>query len=304
MMCAADEPAKARPRLATISPGGTDDDRFPKYHESERLSALAFSTHRKGTVAMNTNPNLSRRSALAGLAGAAAAGFAPAFASARGAASAVASPLALAIPAPEAPAALQTNDDAELFNLLKDHQSAAVEARRLYKAFEKFETKHFQRRCEQGKQMPEILRQQPEDLKLDLPKLLGDANFYEFREVNDLRGETWPLSTFVNEGDKSVFTSWTITPSPAARARADEIIGAFDKWERQYNRHPRGYGVAKRANDAAENRLWALERKIRDTRARSVPGLIAKARRGHELKDERFAASVAADLLALGGGQS
>jgi hypothetical protein len=93
----------------------------------------------------------------------------------------------------------------------------------------------------------------------------------------------------------------TVMPSPAARARADEIVAAFDKWEKQCERKPREYRAAKRANDARETQLWALERKIRDTRAHSLAGLIAKAQKGRELDDdETFAEALVADLLALG----
>ena len=91
-------------------------------------------------------------------------------------------------------------------------------------------------------------------------------------------------------------------PSAAARARADEIVSAFDTWQKRRDRRPRGYRAAERAMDAAGRRLCDLERKICSTRARSLAGLIAKARLGREVGDEdRFGAALIADLLVLAG---
>jgi hypothetical protein len=43
------------------------------------------------------------------------------------------------------------------------------------------------------------------------------------------------------------------TPSPATRARADEIIEAYDRLWKRYMRKPRGYRAAERANDAVQS---------------------------------------------------
>jgi hypothetical protein len=68
---AADEPARARPRLATISPRRTDDDRFTRYHESVRPYLRGASARRcqinrvarSGGPSPATNaPNVSGRS--------------------------------------------------------------------------------------------------------------------------------------------------------------------------------------------------------------------------------------------------
>lgn len=223
-----------------------------------------------------------------------------------GAASAVV-PAALAAPlAPVTETALSgllasqplPSADAELFNLLEAHLSAAVEQRRLYKVFDKFEAELF--RLYKQQPIPDVLRQRPEDLELGLPKLMANESFYQkAHEVDHLRGKRWLHGNLIVEGDRSVYTSLWITPSSAARARADEIIAAYSKWNKRCDRLPRGYRAAERAKNAAEGRLLAIERKIRGTRAHSLAGLIAKARMGHVLDDKRFAVSLADDLLAL-----
>ncbi len=188
--------------------------------------------------------------------------------------------------------------DAELFNLLEAYLSAAVEQRRLYKVFDKFEAESF--RLYQQQPIPDVLRQRPEDVELGLPKLMANESFYQkAHEVDHLRGKRWLHGNLIVEGDRSIYTSLWTTPSSAARARADEIIAAYSKWIKRCDRLPRGYRAAERAKNAAEGRLLAIERKIRGTRTRSLAGLIAKARMGHVLDDKRFAVSLAADLLAL-----
>jgi hypothetical protein len=192
--------------------------------------------------------------------------------------------------------------DAELFKLLEDHRSAAAEQRRLYKATEILEKEWFRRQAPLEKQIPVPLHVRPEDLELEFPGRAARAGYYKDRDgVGLLRYEKWLRSKMIEDGDESYFYTWKVTPSPVARARADEIIGAFDKWKKQCERRPRGLRSAQRAKNAAEDRLWALERKIHGTRAHSIAGLIAKAQMdcGVEMADSLGAALIA-DLVALG----
>jgi hypothetical protein len=227
-----------------------------------------------------------------------------------GAVSAVASPIAFAIPAPSAEVSLggltTAGDDSDLFKLLENHRAAAAEERLLYKAFEKFEAKWFKQQRALDRQIPEVLRRRPEDQELGLPEpaseSAADAGFYRNdSEVDRLRSKTWKRQEASEEGERHSFVALTVRPSPAARARADEIATAFDKWQKRRDRRPRGYRAAERAIDAAGKRLWDLECKIIGTPAHSLAGIIAKARQGHEVGDEeRFGVALIADLLALG----
>jgi hypothetical protein len=223
-----------------------------------------------------------------------------------GAACAVASPIAFTIPAPTAEASLNglsailaTGADADLFKLLEDHQAAAVEERLLYKAYEKFEAKWFRRQRALERQIPDVLQRRSEDLELGLsaPEAVGGDFYRDGSDVDRLRGQTWKRWESSEDGERH---SFVVSPSAAARARADEIIAAFDTWQKRRDRRPHGYRAAERAMDAAGRRLCDLERQIRSTRVRSLAGLVAKAQLSREVGDEdRFGAALIADLLAL-----
>jgi hypothetical protein len=208
-----------------------------------------------------------------------------------GAASVVACPMA-----PATPVIPATGDDTDLFKLLEDHRAAAAQERLLYKAYEKMEAIGFRQRRALERQIPDVLRRRPEDLELGLPS--ADDGFYrEGSEVDRLRGKTWNRWESSEDGERH---SFVVRPSAAARARANEIIAAFDTWQKRRDRRPRGYRTAERAMDAAGRRLCDLERKICSTRVRSLAGLIAKAQLGREVGDEdQFGAALIADLLAL-----
>lgn len=101
--------------------------------------------------------------------------------------------------------------------------------------------------------MPEILEWRDEDLKLGLPQLqyVDDArNAWDCpANVNRLREERWPVGTRTGNPDDMTFRFRLLTPSPEARARADEIIAAFDTWNAK--RYPRGYKKLERERDRA-----------------------------------------------------
>jgi len=220
-----------------------------------------------------------------------------------GAACAAASPIAFAIPAPSAEVSLTDlrakAGDADLFKLFQDHRAAAAEELLLYKAYEKFEAKWFRHQRTLERQIPDVLHRRSEDLELELPApaSAGDGFYRDGSDIDRLRGETWKRREPAEDGERH---SFVVRPSAAARARADEIIAAFDTWQKQRDRRPRGYRAAERAMDAAGRRLCDLERQICNTRVRSLAGLIAKAQLGREVGDEdRFGAALIADLLAL-----
>ncbi len=221
-----------------------------------------------------------------------------------GAASAAASTIAYATPVSSpAEASLiglgAKADDADLLKLLEDHQAASGEERLLYRAYEKFEAKWFRQRRTLERQIPDLLRRRLEDLELGLPapESVGGDFYRDGFDVDRLRGKTWERCESSEDGERH---SFVVRPSTAARARADEIVAAFDAWQKRRDRRPRGYRAAERAMDAAGRRLGDLERQICSTRVRSLAGLIAKAQLGRGVGDEeRFGAALIADLLAL-----
>jgi hypothetical protein len=68
-----------------------------------------------------------------------------------------------------------------------------------------------------------------------------------------------------------------MTPSDAARARADEIIAAEAEWHRKFDRKPAALREVERRRRAASNLADRLRRKIDRTRAHTFAGLAAKA---------------------------
>jgi hypothetical protein len=108
----------------------------------------------------------------------------------------------------------------------------------------------------------------------------------------------------VDDGDQFVYSVQYVTPSPEARARADEIVAAFDQWEVAKLKRPRGYRTAKRAYGKAERLESRLEKKVHSLPATTIEGMTAKARcaalyyfEGGVYGD--FGTSIANDLLAL-----
>jgi hypothetical protein len=66
-------------------------------------------------------------------------------------------------------------------------------------------------------------------------------------------------------------------PFAAARARADEIIAAHDRWYAKYWRYPREVRSLERQADRASKRREKLRAKIDRTRAYTSTGLAIKA---------------------------
>jgi hypothetical protein len=180
---------------------------------------------------------------------------------------AVAPPAAVAIPSP----------DAALFKLIDDWEAARVASRRAYRAFEPFERKSFEQRWErEEKGMPEAIRARPGDVELGL--LQPADGIYTDRHIDNLRKETWLDGSWKKENGVTTLTHWQVTPSPEARARADEII-AHEKWSAFVSRAPHGFRKAERAMKAASNSEWEIENRIiRQTPAKTLAGLIARAR--------------------------
>jgi hypothetical protein len=83
---------------------------------------------------------------------------------------------------------------------------------------------------------PAKLRIRESDAALSIPQPDRPQEYYSGPEVNCMRDAKWrdkAGSSFVDDGDTVSVTLRNFTPSAEARARADEIVAAFDKsWKR------------------------------------------------------------------------
>jgi len=130
--------------------------------------------------------------------------------------------------------------------------------------------------------LPEALRWRQEDADLGLPDIRKDE--YIGREpawdckhfVEKLRYDKWTVVTRTGTNDDMTVHMRTVSPSPEAIARADEIIAAFDDWERKRSR--RGLKKAERELKRATRECNRLEKQIAGTRAISFQGMMEKIR--------------------------
>jgi hypothetical protein len=165
--------------------------------------------------------------------------------------------------------------------------------------------------------LPAALRVQPGDAELGLPELPSEhverAFGYDLR-IQELQSPEWPVVETIEPPEGLQFYSSRggevvhyAPPSAAARARADEIIKAHAKWDRERDREPTALRAASRQRDAASKLADRLRSKIDRTRARTAAGLAVKAQvaaiEGED--DTQFAdytlASILRDMKALKG---
>jgi hypothetical protein len=218
------------------------------------------------------NPIQSRRRFLGALSAGAASAITPA------AVAATLAPAAETPPIAPAPAVTGPSPDAALMQLFDECMSTVAEYRRAYGLYERGRDEH------QAKHpMPEVMLVRPEDTDLGLPDKPGDGSSYRWC-IRELRQAEWPVYDEIDAPDGTQF--WSVSggtvfrrelPSAAARARADEIIEAHDKWHTRYWRTPREARSFERQADRLSKRKDKLRAKIDRTRARTVAGLAAKA---------------------------
>ena len=174
---------------------------------------------------------------------------------------------------------LAAPDDAELFALLDQYLVAYKKFEDLHRVVDQMDGVRFASR-KQSK--PETLTWREQDAELGLPLL---ATFDEHHEpiwdrvfdVDKLRPAIWEVASRVETDDELIVSLRKMEPSPAARARADEIIAAYDDWSAG-DQFPRGYWKAKRESDKAQNAYIRIERRMAKTRAKTVQGMLAKVR--------------------------
>jgi hypothetical protein len=211
-------------------------------------------------------------------------------------------------------AALDASGDAQLLDLAERYIFAEAEHEVACGEHSKLEEAWFDARGP----MPKALRVRKTDAALGIQPLAPvrgapRRKSYEFAyDVDPLRAETWPVGEcdIQETADMYSISRQRAAPSPEARARADEIIAAYDEWEAKRPKvKPRAVAAADRKKDAACSRACRIEEQVADTPATSLAGLVAKARCAVALcRDGRpdpavlsteLAASIIADLLAM-----
>jgi hypothetical protein len=303
------------PGLATISQCGTDDDRFSKYHESARLPALAHPMHKERkhhvTPKIDTRPGGIPSLAPSDLVRLGRRGSGEPRCSVS-AAEGRAVPAAETAPSALAPAAATPSPDAGLLQLFDQYMAAWSEYRRLLRLEDRMTKKH-----KVLTPMPEAMLVQPGDAELGLPEARSGsfwAGSYAFR-ADELEEPKWPVITSIEppKGTQFYYVKggqivYYAPPSAAARARANEIIEANNKWWRKRDRQrPRALRDLERQTRAASKLADRLRGKIDRTRAHTIAGLAVKAQvaaiEGGE--DTQFAdttlASILRDMKALNG---
>jgi hypothetical protein len=272
---------------------------------------------------MSSHQNPSRRAFLRGVAIAV-----PASSVAVSSAAALLAPVAETLPSvPATSAEAVPNPDAELLRLVDEYVAAKKEYRRLARRREREYDKH-----EAANPMPDVLMIREEDVELGIPESLtrleraekykGESCCALMRSYNDLslikrlEEPKWPIyeeSSLIDTDDSHGVLIRRGAPSLAAGARADEIIAAYREWRPRSNRMPLAYRLVARECHKLAVRLDRMQGKIVRTPARSLAGIIAKAKavasaratdRDWTHSDEShdiLAASIARDLQALDG---
>jgi hypothetical protein len=158
--------------------------------------------------------------------------------------------------------------------------STVAEYRRAYGLYERGRDQHQARHP-----MPKTILVQPGDAELGLPEVPeidGQPWAYHYR-IFELKNPEWTVLETVDPPDGMRF--WSTSggtvfrrepPSAAARARADEIIAAHDRWHAKYWRFPREVRSLEREADRASKRKDKLRAKIDRTRAYTFTGLAIK----------------------------
>jgi hypothetical protein len=145
--------------------------------------------------------------------------------------------------------------------------------------------------------LPEVLRWRKSDIKLGLPNILvnmGHANkdWHKDLQIEKIRTNKWIIwNREIIKGHpiKGMYQDRirVVTPSKAARARADEIIAAYDEWAKD-GVPPLGYKKAMREREEADEIAATLENKLTQTRASTIDGMLAKIRCAHARMEEKY----------------
>jgi hypothetical protein len=133
--------------------------------------------------------------------------------------------------------------------------------------------------------MPDALRVRPGDAELGLPQSCSDEALdrigYSLMgcDIEEMRKPEWWETVTLDPPEGLAYARGarglqSYVPSPEARARADEIVAAYDEWHPK--RSPRGIRGKEVRSERMWNKLSRLEKKINKTRAKTFIGLLAK----------------------------
>jgi hypothetical protein len=116
--------------------------------------------------------------------------------------------------------------------------------------------------------VPEALFWRKSDEELGLPKpyyvgVLDEKKAFDRSTVNQLRRETWWFTSAERDGDRLTLVQDKRAPAPTARARADEIISAWDQWHKE-PKPRRGHKKALREARKVDNEIDDLASQIAD----------------------------------------
>jgi len=215
--------------------------------------------------------------------------------------------------------------DARLLKLIDQYSSVNAEHDKVDAKWQKAYEKQ-----KKSTPMPEVLRVRPEDDALGIPNVYREhreadaivgnppkAEKYERATydlkflVDRLREPRWTRVKKIDppEGTEFFYCGGAVAaeyfdPSPAARARADEIVQAYDEW------YAKDAGSRAQQNRGARmerlcGRIFDIRQKIERTPARTFAGLVAKAKIVAELAEQDdesehpLACSISRDVLAF-----
>jgi hypothetical protein len=207
---------------------------------------------------------------------------------------------------PAAAMAENSGGDCELLTVAEKYIAAEAEHSRLVQIHNDLEDAFLT----EGK--PAALRVRHGDVDLGIRAFMGRlGEDHGPIAVYFLRGEQWPHPEAIVDVLRGewVVDKW-MNPTPEARKRADEIITAYDLWQKTRNqKKTRKITVAKRKQDKAGRAMVKLEERLAEMPATSIVGLIAKARCAAVYEADCqpesddplgiFGASIVRDLLEL-----
>jgi hypothetical protein len=255
----------------------------------------------------------SRRRFLGVLSAGAAAAVAPAAVAAT-LAPAAETPLSVPLPAAAMPSPAGEDrpfPDAKLMKLVNRYLSLDAERERIAEITDRADEEHSARYP-----MPDALRVQPGDAELGLPQPRGNHGerfgySLSNMQIDSMRKPEWDKIEIIDPPEGLQFAMGgggevvrPFTPSPEARARADEIIRAYDEWHPKHHRTPRGMRKYEAQSERLFERLSSLEARINKTRARTIVGLLGKAKIASMAAPDPFddpaVGAFLRDMLAMG----
>jgi hypothetical protein len=221
------------------------------------------------------------------------------------------------------------NPDAKLLQLADEYFAVDAEWKRLNRIEERAAEK-----WNAENPIPDALWVQPEDEALGVPSPWRERSeddrsrfeeeaktnsavkerFFTYNDhmlIEEIRGPKWYVLDEIEPPEGMVFYRCAggevcryFEPSAAARARADEIVKAYDDWRPKRDRQSARIHRMEDKSDAVLTRAGRLLNKIGRLQAKTIEGLIAKAKVTVVEKYDDFHGvpnSIMRDLLALDG---